>query len=153
MPASAAASLPSATAPPTQSSSDPPPLPSLHDVDLLVDAVFGFSFAGDVREPFPAVIDALAHTALPVLAVDAPSSWDIDAGPRQTGPGAGYMPAALISLTAPKPLVRFLRADVRHFVGGRFLGAEVAERFGLSVPPYQGADQICEVPVEGQGRL
>lgn len=128
------------------------------DYDLVVDAVFGFSFSGDVREPFPAVIKALRDTALPTLAVDAPSSWDISSGPpRDEGhPGTGYMPTALISLTAPKPLVKWFKGG-RHFVGGRFLGEQVAEKYNLDVPPYEGIDQICEVPVangeEDTGRL
>jgi NAD(P)H-hydrate epimerase len=54
---------------------------------------------------------------IPVLSVDAPSSWDIEKGPPEEGPGAGFVPDALISLTAPKPLVA--RFKGRHFVGGR----------------------------------
>lgn len=116
--------------------------------DLVVDAIFGFSFSGEVREPFPRVIEALRDTKVPVLAVDAPSSWDIESGPPSHGPGKGFMPGALISLTAPKPLVRHFTG--RHFLGGRFLSASVAEKYGLDIPPYQGIDQVVEVPVDGQ---
>ncbi|KAK7511904.1 YjeF N-terminal domain-containing protein [Phyllosticta citriasiana] len=116
--------------------------------DLVVDAIFGFSFSGEVREPFPRVIEALRDTKVPVLAVDAPSSWDIENGPPSDGPGKGLMPGALISLTAPKPLVKHFRG--RHFLGGRFLSASVAEKYGLDIPPYQGIDQVVEVPVDGQ---
>lgn len=80
-----------------------------------------------------------------MLAVDAPSSWSIEEGPPKEGPGKGYMPTALISLTAPKPLVRFFRG--RHFVGGRFLGEGVASRFGVDVPGYEGVEQVVEVGV------
>lgn len=86
--------------------------------DLVVDAIFGFSFSGEVREPFPKVIEALRDTKVPILAVDAPSSWDIESGPPSDGPGKGFMPGALISLTAPKPLVKHFRG--RHFLGGRY---------------------------------
>ena len=82
-----------------------------------------------------------------MLAVDAPSSWDIESGPPEEEPGKGYMPKYLISLTAPKPLVKWFKG--RHFVGGRFLGSEVAEKYGLDVPAYQGLDQVVEVPVDG----
>ncbi|KAK8234509.1 meiotically up-regulated gene 182 protein [Phyllosticta capitalensis] len=116
--------------------------------DLVVDAIFGFSFSGEVREPFPKVIEALRDTKVPILAVDAPSSWDIESGPPSDGPGKGFMPGALISLTAPKPLVKHFRG--RHFLGGRFLSASVAEKYGLDIPPYQGIDQVVEVPVDGQ---
>ncbi|KAK4552338.1 hypothetical protein LTR86_010509 [Recurvomyces mirabilis] len=110
--------------------------------DYIIDAIFGFSFSGEVREPFPAVIKALAENRKPVLAVDAPSSWNIESGPPGDGPGKGYQPAALISLTAPKPLVKWFKG--RHFVGGRFVGKEIAEKYGFDVPPYQGSDQIVE---------
>lgn len=116
--------------------------------DWIVDAIFGFSFSGEVREPFPAVIRALAETKVPVLAVDAPSSWNIEEGPSGEGPGKGYQPDALISLTAPKPLVKWFKG--RHFVGGRFVSHEMAEKYGFDVPPYQGCEQIVEVGSQGE---
>jgi NAD(P)H-hydrate epimerase len=61
------------------------------------------------------------------------------------------MPQALISLTAPKPLVKWYKG--RHFVGGRFLSPKIAEKYGLDLPPYEGIDQIVEVPVEGGEKL
>jgi NAD(P)H-hydrate epimerase len=91
--------------------------------------VAGFSFSGEVREPFPSVIQALQDTKLPVTSVDAPSSWDIENGPPKSGLGSSFMPTALISLTAPKPLVKHFEG--RHFVGGRYAGASrkrVSER-------------------------
>ncbi|KAF2279612.1 apolipo protein A-I binding protein-like protein, partial [Westerdykella ornata] len=120
---------------------------ALTTTDHIIDAIFGFSFTGEVREPFPAVIAALRDTHLPVLAVDAPSSWNIETGPPDEGPGKGYMPSALISLTAPKPLVKWFRG--RHFLGGRFLSPKMAEKYGLDLPAYEGVEQIVEVPVEG----
>jgi len=101
-----------------------------------------------VREPFPKVIEALASTSVPVLAVDAPSSWDIENGPQDSGPGKGFMPPALISLTAPKPLVK--KFTGRHFLGGRFLSPEMADKYNLDVPKYEGLDQVVEVPVESE---
>ncbi|KAF2703777.1 meiotically up-regulated gene 182 protein [Pleomassaria siparia CBS 279.74] len=123
---------------------------ALQQTDHIVDAIFGFSFSGQVREPFPKVIEALRDTKLPVLAVDAPSSWNIESGPPDDGPGKDFMPEALISLTAPKPLVKWFKG--RHFLGGRFLSPEMAEKYGLDVPEYEGLDQVVEVPVDG-GKL
>lgn len=118
--------------------------------DYVIDAIFGFSFTGEVREPFPAVIKALAESKVPVLAVDAPSSWNIEEGPPSDGPGQGYNPDALISLSAPKPLVKWFKG--KHFVGGRFISQEIAEKYGFDVPDYKGLDQVAEVPVDG-GKL
>jgi NAD(P)H-hydrate epimerase len=90
---------------------------ALQSTDHVIDAIFGFSFSGEVREPFPAVIQAMAETKVPVTSVDAPSSWDIEAGPPESGVGSNFHPDVLISLTAPKPLVKHFKG--RHFIGGR----------------------------------
>lgn len=121
---------------------------ALGQSDYVIDAIFGFSFSGEVREPFPKVIQALAASKVPVLAVDAPSSWNIESGPPSEGPGSDYNPTALISLTAPKPLIKHFKG--RHFLGGRFVGKEIAEKHGFDVPPYQGADQIVEIGASGE---
>lgn len=93
---------------------------SLPDTDCRVLMfVQGFSFSGQVREPFPGVIQSLQETKIPVTSVDAPSSWDIETGPPKTGLGSSFMPTALVSLTAPKPLVNHFTG--RHFVGGRYV--------------------------------
>jgi len=73
------------------------------------NTILGFSFSGEVRDPFPAVIRALEETRIPVTSVDAPS-------PKE-GPGANFNPEVLVSLTAPKPLVKYFKG--RHFIGGR----------------------------------
>ncbi|EEH06487.1 AI-BP family protein [Histoplasma capsulatum G186AR] len=126
-------------------------LGSLQTSDLVIDAIFGFSFSGPLRDPFPKVISLMEETQVPVLSVDAPSSWDIEAGPPKEGPGAKFMPQTLISLTAAKPLVKWFKG--RHFLGGRFLTKGVVERYGLDIPEYPGVEQIVEVDVNGEGKL
>ncbi len=122
----------------------------------------GFSFSGEVREPFPAVIRALEETQVPVTSVDAPSSWDIETGPPTSGVGSRFEPGALVSLTAPKPLVNHFKG--RHFVGGRyepnrasprslvrltlphrFVPPAIAKKYDFEVPEYDGIDQVVEV--------
>lgn len=124
---------------------------SLSTTSLVVDAIFGFSFGGPLREPYPAIISQLESTKVPVVSVDAPSSWDIESGPPQEGPGANFMPEVLVSLTAPKPCVKFFKG--RHFIGGRFLTKATAEKYGLDVPDYPGIDQVMEIGVEGSEKL
>ncbi|KAJ6164575.1 AI-BP family protein [Penicillium chermesinum] len=104
----------------------------LQKTDFLVDAIFGFSFGGPLRAPFGEIVSQIEKSSVPVLSVDAPSSWDIQAGPPKEGPGATFMPKALISLTAPKP---------------------ACKKYGLDLPQYQGIDQILEVGVDAEGRL
>ncbi|KAI0376116.1 YjeF N-terminal domain-like protein [Hypomontagnella monticulosa] len=121
---------------------------ALNSTDHIVDAVFGFSFSGEVREPFPAVIRAMEDTKLPVTSVDAPSSWNIETGPPESGLGSNFNPDFLISLTAPKPLAKFFKG--RHFVGGRFVSPAIAKKYDFDVPEYQGIDQIVEVSIGGE---
>ncbi|KAE8381429.1 YjeF N-terminal domain-containing protein [Aspergillus bertholletiae] len=124
---------------------------AIKSANLIVDAIFGFSFGGPLRDPFPTVISQIEAAAVPVLSVDAPSSWDIEGGPPKEGPGSKFMPEYLISLTAPKPCVRYYQG--RHFLGGRFLTKSVTEKYGLDLPNYPGIDQIVEVEVDAEGRL
>ncbi|KJZ72538.1 NAD(P)H-hydrate epimerase [Hirsutella minnesotensis 3608] len=123
---------------------------AMGSTDHIVDAIFGFSFSGEVREPFPAVIRALEKTRLPVTSVDAPSSWDIESGPPSSGLGSSFMPTTLVSLTAPKPLVKHFKG--RHFVGGRFVSPSIAKKYDFEVPPYEGVDQVVEIP-SGSGKI
>ncbi|KAJ5360420.1 hypothetical protein N7517_009611 [Penicillium concentricum] len=125
--------------------------PALKTTDLLVDAIFGFSFGGPLRDPFGGIVSQIESSNVKVLSVDAPSSWDIQSGPPKEGPGAKFMPHALISLTAPKPCVAFYRG--RHFIGGRFLTKNIADKYGLDMPKYQGVDQVLEIGVDAEGRL
>ena len=120
---------------------------ALKDTNHVVDAIFGFSFSGEVREPFLAIIEALERTKIPVTSVDAPSSWNIENGPPDSGPGSKFQPETLISLTAAKPLVKFFKG--RHFIGGRFLPTSVAKKYDLEQPPYEGVDQVVEVDTNG----
>ncbi|KAF2864352.1 YjeF N-terminal domain-like protein [Piedraia hortae CBS 480.64] len=111
--------------------------------DFLIDAIFGFSFSGEVRDPFKQAVAGLEKAGAKVLAVDAPSSWNIDHGPPEDGLGKDYMPAALISLTAPKALSKFFKG--RHFVGGRFVSKAMADKYDFDVPDYKGCDQFVEL--------
>jgi NAD(P)H-hydrate epimerase len=47
--------------------------PHFGDYDIIVDALFGFSFHGPPKEPFAAMISKMATTKTPVLSVDIPS--------------------------------------------------------------------------------
>ncbi|ESZ97450.1 AI-BP family protein [Sclerotinia borealis F-4128] len=119
---------------------------ALKESDHIIDAIFGFSFSSPLRSPFPSIITLLEETSLPITSIDAPSSWDIANGPPSSGPGANFMPQYLISLTAPKPLVRYFKG--RHFLGGRFVTPEISQKYNLQLPEYEGVDQIVEMLIE-----
>ncbi|KIW20566.1 YjeF family domain-containing protein [Exophiala spinifera] len=122
---------------------------TLKSTDLIIDALFGFSFHPPVRAPFDTILTAVIDSPTPVLSVDIPSSWDVAGGPppEKDLVGHNFMPEYLVSLTAAKPCVKHYKGQ-RHFIGGRFLSQDVAKKYGLDVPDYKGVDQIAEVPVD-----
>ena len=131
---------------------------ALASSDVILDAVFGFSFKPPVRAPFDEVLPLLTRSKLPIVSVDIPSGWDVEGG-RPSGPlpgtsGSGEKrvdaldPDVLISLTAPKEGVREYRG--RHFLGGRFVPRGLDEKFGLNLPEYPGTDLIVELPTHSE---
>jgi NAD(P)H-hydrate epimerase len=52
-------------------------LPVAADIDtkysFIVDAIFGFSFKGNIREPFATIISTLKSVKVPLCSVDVPS--------------------------------------------------------------------------------
>jgi NAD(P)H-hydrate epimerase len=98
-------------------SMDTAPLKSaLAKSDVIMDAIFGFSFKGPVRAPFDQALPLITDSKLPIVSVDVPSGWEVDGG--RAG-GIALEPDVLISLTAPKEGVRAFKG--RHFLGGRFV--------------------------------
>ena len=51
-------------------------LKTLHKQDLVIDAIFGTGFSGEVREPFLTAIRWINRQRVPVLSVDIPSGVD-----------------------------------------------------------------------------
>lgn len=126
--------------------------------DVVLDAVFGFSFKPPVRSPFDAALKLITESHLPIVSVDIPSGWDVEKGNAE---GVGLIPDVLVSLTAPKEGSKEFKG--RHFLGGRFvtkyvripsptsqrsddaLHRTMAEKFELDLPEYPGFDQIVEL--------
>eukprot|EP00984_Skeletonema_dohrnii_P011240 scaffold4470_cov99-Skeletonema_dohrnii-CCMP3373.AAC.1 len=114
--------------------------------DIIVDAIFGFSFRGTApREPFATAITQMITMQTQqnslLVSVDVPSSWNVDGGDMTEG--LQFQPDVLISLTAPKLSAK--KFTGRHFVGGRFLPPGLAEKYGIRMPPYPGVSQVMEL--------
>ncbi|KAF9643246.1 YjeF N-terminal domain-like protein [Thelephora ganbajun] len=126
---------------------------ALASSDVILDAIFGFSFKPPVRAPFDEVLPLLTRSRLPIVSVDIPSGWDVEGGrpssplPGTDGSGGKKVdaldPDVLISLTAPKEGVREYRG--RHFLGGRFVPKSFGEKFGLNLPEYPTTDLVVEL--------
>jgi len=109
----------------------PEGLESMGDADLIVDAVFGFSFKPPLRGDLEGVVASMASSGVPVVAVDVPSGWDVDRGDVHD---TGLDPELLISLTLPKLCALAFKGT--HVVGGRFVPHDVKEKHGLALPEY-----------------
>jgi NAD(P)H-hydrate epimerase len=72
---------------------------ALSGAALVVDALFGTGLSGPLKEPWPAVIDAVNTCGAPVLAVDIPSGLDGDSGEPL---GAAVHAARTVTMHAPK---------------------------------------------------
>ncbi|GMK56867.1 hypothetical protein CspeluHIS016_0307070 [Cutaneotrichosporon spelunceum] len=126
---------------------------SLEGADVVMDAIFGFSFHPPVRAPFDKVLTALAESSKPILSVDIPSGWGVEEGRQRLTNTQGEEvatidPEVLISLTAPKEGSRNYTG--KHWLGGRFVPDDLAKRYELNLPEYPGVDQVVELPPSGK---
>ncbi|KAG0569953.1 hypothetical protein KC19_6G128100 [Ceratodon purpureus] len=111
--------------------------------DLVIDAMFGFSFHGIPRPPFDSLLRQLVVPkgtiaeevgVPPVVSVDIPSGWHVENGDTE---GTGFVPDMLVSLTAPKLCAKMFDG-AHHFIGGRFVPPVIVEKFSLRLPRYPG---------------
>jgi NAD(P)H-hydrate epimerase len=103
--------------------------------DLIVDALFGFSFKPPVREKFLPAINALKNIDKPICSIDIPSGWSIEGVPESDA----INPELLISLTAPKECARNFKGKY-HYLGGRFIPKKLEEKYQLKLPVYPDAE-------------
>jgi len=79
---------------------------------LVVDALLGTGFSGEVRPPLDDLIDRINAAGKPVVAVDVPSGLDC-----QTGRPAGHVVRASVTVTFVAVKAGFLQPEARPFVG------------------------------------
>uniref|UniRef100_A0A2N9IEZ8 NAD(P)H-hydrate epimerase n=1 Tax=Fagus sylvatica TaxID=28930 RepID=A0A2N9IEZ8_FAGSY len=120
------------------------------DFDILVDAMFGFSFHGSPRPPFDDLIQRLVslrdydqtrQKSPVIVSVDIPSGWHVEEG--DVG-GEGIKPGMLVSLTAPKLCAKKF-CGPHHFLGGRFVPPSIADKYKLRLPPYPGTSMCVRI--------
>ena len=93
--------------------------------DIMVDALFGFSFKGEIRQPFKTIIEAMKKFENKIISVDIPSGFDIDKGNIFDT----FIPKGLISLTLPKLCSKTFKGE--HYLGGRFVPKKLFEKFNI----------------------
>ncbi len=128
---------------------------AIPSANVVVDAMFGFSFTGVPREPFSSLIGAMARAIqddanaseakkpFAVVAVDVPSGFHVEDGDVH-GLYGDHHPHMLISLTAPKLCARTFRGEL-HYLGGRFVPPAIAAKYDLRLPMYPGSSQCVKI--------
>ena len=94
--------------------------------DFIIDALFGFSFKGEIRQPFKTIIDAMKKFENKIISVDIPSGFDINNGNIFNT----FVPKGLISLTLPKLCSKSFTGE--HYLGGRFIPKKLFQKFNLN---------------------
>mmetsp|Transcript_120396 Transcript_120396/g.374876 ORF Transcript_120396/g.374876 Transcript_120396/m.374876 type:complete len:261 (-) Transcript_120396:60-842(-) len=126
--------------------------PAEGDADVILDALFGFSFkgwrGGGKDAPFDSIIDFLSVDATgqprhpaPLVSIDIPSGWDVEKGPPE---GRALQPEMLISLTAPKLCAQLFKGKF-HYLGGRFVPPSIVAKNELVLPEYPGSEQCVKL--------
>jgi len=106
---------------------------------VVLDAIFGFSFKGPIRKPFGDIIKSLNSSKIKISSVDVPSGWNVDEGPSQEGENINA--TQLISLTAPKLCSLKFDGDY-HYLGGRFVPLKMDKKYNLNLPVYEQTSQF-----------
>jgi NAD(P)H-hydrate epimerase len=93
----------------------------------FIDAIFGFSFKGEIRQPFKNIIDELNKFQDKIISIDIPSGFDIENGNINNT----FQPNYLISLTLPKLCSKNFNG--KHFLGGRFVPKILYKKLNIEV--------------------
>ncbi|CAA9989549.1 pyridoxal 5'-phosphate synthase, putative [Plasmodium knowlesi strain H] len=109
--------------------------------DLVVDALFGFSFRGEPRSPFDEIIHMINQSNKPVVSVDVPSGINIDGD--TAGTALSVNSEMNISLMLPKEGVRHYRK--KHYLGGRFIPNSIVEKYNLKIPQFTGDNSYVQL--------
>ena len=106
------------------------------EYQIIIDALFGFSFKPPVRPSFADILNRMSETQIPVASIDIPSGWHVEEGDVN---GIGLKPELLISLTAPKKCSAHFNGKY-HYLGGRFVPQIMQDKYALNLPKYPGLD-------------
>ncbi|GAX61804.1 carbohydrate kinase [Candidatus Scalindua japonica] len=85
---------------------------TLHDYNIIVDAIFGTGLSGEVREPVRTLIEKINETDIPVVSVDIPSGLGCDDGVVL---GVAVKAAKTVTFVAPK--TGFFQGQGKEYTG------------------------------------
>ena len=102
--------------------------------DIVIDAIFGFSFSGDsIREPFKKIISDIKQlkkdqNTPAIVSVDVPSGWHVEEGNILDS----FSSDMLVSMTTPKKSAIF--HEGAHYLGCRFIPQSIADKYQFKIP-------------------
>lgn len=105
-------------------------------VDLVVDAVIGYSLRGAPTGRSRVLIDAVNATEAPVLSLDTPSGLDVTTG---SSPGAVVQADATLTLAAPKVGLADAPEVGALFVADISVPPSVLRGLGAAVPDFSSS--------------
>lgn len=111
---------------------------------LIVDAVFGFSYKPPIRQLFRPILEEMRDSKLKLVSVDIPSGWDVENGPPSDDTPE-LKPDCLISLTAPKLCAQWC-GGIKHYLGGRFVPDKLAQKYKLNLPDFPDSRPFTLLP-------
>nr|XP_027203254.1 NAD(P)H-hydrate epimerase-like isoform X1 [Dermatophagoides pteronyssinus]XP_027203255.1 NAD(P)H-hydrate epimerase-like isoform X2 [Dermatophagoides pteronyssinus] len=120
---------------------------NLDRYELIVDALFGFSYKPPLRPESRPILEYLAridHQQKRLISIDIPSGWHVEQGPPSSENDQSSTPIikpdCLISLTAPKKCAKYFHGQL-HWLGGRFVPQSLARKYQLNLPDYPNDEQ------------
>jgi NAD(P)H-hydrate epimerase len=118
-------------------------IPTESQFNLIIDAIFGFGFSGEIREPYGKLLQEIKQLekTIPIVSIDVPSGWDVEKGPINND---SIQPECVISLTAPKICMKHFQGKY-HFLGGRFVPKALEEKYQIHLPNYPSSEQIVQI--------
>lgn len=109
----------------------------LENNDLIVDAIFGFSFHGNPRSPFDNIIKSINNSKKPVVSIDVPSGLQIDLNNSEDEKNKLCVNSEMnISLMLPKEGIANYKK--KHYLSGRFIPHSIINKYNLKVPNFPG---------------
>ena len=120
----------------------------IHEADVVLDALLGYSLDGQPREPEAGLIRAANSHAVPILALDLPSGLDPD-----TGIPHDPTIRATRTMTLALPKVGLLRPEAASWVGELWLAdisvpAHAYAGFGVALGPVFAESDLIKIPTK-----
>lgn len=117
----------------------------IHEVDVVLDALLGYSLEGPPRDPEAGLIRLANSYAVPILALDLPSGLDPDSGVPQEP-----TIRATRTLTLALPKVGLLRPKAASSVGELWLAdvsvpARAYAGFGIALGPLFAESDLVRI--------